>query len=92
MAQANGRKMHPWAQWDQINSPHESFFIPHPPDFIWPADHTWCVAATHVTSTLIGGSLQLVDELCAAETVEALPIPPEAPFDLDPFDDPFNCS
>lgn len=69
---------------------HESFFIPQPPDFIWPADHTWCVAATHVNSTLIGGSRELIDELCAAETIEVLPIPPEAPFDLHPSEDPFN--
>jgi hypothetical protein len=69
---------------------HESFFIPQPPDFIWPGDHTWCVAATHANSTLIGGSSELVDELCAAETIEVLPIPPTAPFDLNPSEDPFN--
>jgi hypothetical protein len=69
---------------------HESFFIPQPPDFIWPADHTWCVATTHANSTLIGGSRKLIDELCAADTVEVLPIPPEAPFDFNPWEDPFN--
>jgi hypothetical protein len=69
---------------------HESFFVPQPPDFIWPADHAWCVAATHFNSTLIGGSCELVDELCASETIEVLPIPPEAPFDHNPAEDPFN--
>ncbi|MGH3967639.1 MAG: hypothetical protein ACRDTV_05860 [Mycobacterium sp.] len=61
---------------------HEGFFIPQSPNFFWPADHAWCLA-TEIDddSTVIGGSRELVDELCASETIEALRIAPDAPFE-----------
>jgi hypothetical protein len=50
------------------------------PDFIWPADHTWCVASTpFLDSTFIGGSGELVVELCASEAIEVFQFPPDAP-------------
>lgn len=59
-------------QWDH------QFFIPEPPHFFWPADHAWCVA-TGLDSTIVGGPGELVKELCASETIEVLPIEPDAP-------------
>lgn len=60
----------------------ETFFIPQSPSFFWPADHTWCVATeVDYDSTLIGGTRALVDELCASEMIEVLPIPPDAPYE-----------
>jgi hypothetical protein len=60
----------------------EDFFIPQSPNFFWPADHTWCVA-TEVDddSTFIGGTRELIDELCASQIIEALEIPPGAPYE-----------
>lgn len=59
---------------------HESWFVAQSPHFFWPADHSWCVA-TDITedSTVIGGSRELVDELCASMALEVLPIAPDAP-------------
>lgn len=45
---------------------HERFFIGQSPRFFWPADRAWCVATT-LDSTIIGGSHELVDELCASD-------------------------
>jgi hypothetical protein len=48
----------------------ESVFLPQSPNYFWPADHAWCVTiATDSDSTTIGGSRQLVDELCASASV-----------------------
>ena len=72
----------------------ERRFYPRTPDFFWPADYAWRVAtAPHSDSTIIGGSRQLIDELCglsrrwrwwrrrrrASETIEVLQIAPDAP-------------
>jgi hypothetical protein len=58
----------------------ESWFSHQTPHFFWPADHAWCVA-TEITedSTIIGGSSELVDALCASEDIEVLQIPRDAP-------------
>lgn len=60
----------------------ESWFYSQSPQLFWPADHSWCVATElGEDSTIIGGSRELVDELCASATLEALSIPPDAPFE-----------
>jgi hypothetical protein len=60
----------------------EDFFIPQSPSFFWPADHTWCVATeVDYDSTIIGGTRELIDHLCASETIEVLQIPPDAPYE-----------
>ncbi len=56
----------------------ERQFYPQTPDVFWPNDHAWH-AATGYDSTIIGGSHQLINELCASETLEILQIPPAAP-------------
>jgi hypothetical protein len=56
----------------------ERQFYPQTPDVFWPNDHAWH-AATGYDSTIIGGSRQLIDELCASETLEILQIAPDAP-------------
>ncbi|WP_136623315.1 hypothetical protein [Mycobacterium attenuatum] len=63
---------------------HETCFRPKSPHFFWPADHAWCVG-TEVDddSTFIGGSRELVDELCASDVLEVLPIAPDAPYEDD---------
>ena len=50
------------------------------PQFMWPADHVWCVA-TEIDddSTFIGGTQALVEELCASTEIEVLQIAPDAP-------------
>lgn len=60
----------------------EEAFFPQSPDFMWPADHTWCVATDiDDDSTLIGGPPRLIDELCASTRLEVLPIAPDAPYE-----------
>jgi hypothetical protein len=57
-----------------------SLFVPHSPNFFWPADNAWCVTTWFgYDSTFIGGSRELVDELCASEALEVLEIAPDAP-------------
>jgi hypothetical protein len=61
---------------------YESCFSHQTPHFLWPADHAWCVATEiHEDSTIIGGSSDLVDELCASENIEVLQIAPDAPYE-----------
>lgn len=58
----------------------ERWFSAQTPQFFWPADHTWCVATEiDEDSTVIGGSSELVDQLCASEDLEVLQIAPDAP-------------
>ena len=55
-------------------------FSPKTPHFFWPADHAWCVATDNFEdSTVIRGSSDLVDQLCASEDIEVLQIAPDAP-------------
>ena len=62
----------------------EKWFLPKSPHFFWPADHAWCVG-TEVDddSTFIGGSRELIDELCASASLEVLQITPDAPHEDD---------
>ncbi|MBX9980389.1 MAG: hypothetical protein K2Z76_12560 [Mycobacterium gordonae] len=64
-------------RWDNTTS-----FAAQSPHFMWPADHTWCVA-TEIDddSTIIGGTAALISELWASAAIEVLPIAPDAPFD-----------
>ncbi len=56
----------------------ERSFYHQSPSFIWPADHNWLVAITSDSdSTIIGGSRQLIEELCASEAIEVLQIAPD---------------
>lgn len=58
----------------------EHWFSAQTPQFFWPADHAWCVATEiDEDSTVIGGSSELVDQLCASEDLEVLWIAPDAP-------------
>jgi hypothetical protein len=42
--------------------------------------HAWCVATDNgEDSTIIGGSSDLVSQLCASEDIEVLRIAPDAP-------------
>jgi hypothetical protein len=59
----------------------ERWFDPQSPRFFWPADHAWRAATEPIDSTLIGGSRELVDELCASTALEVLQIAPDAPFE-----------
>jgi hypothetical protein len=60
----------------------ETWFLPKSPHFFWPADHAWCVGTeVDFDSTFIGGSRDLVNELCASEVLEVLRIAPDAPYD-----------
>lgn len=60
----------------------ERLFWPQTPDFFWPTDHAWRVAAGDAhDSTIIGGSRQLIDRLCASEPLEILQIAPDAPYE-----------
>jgi hypothetical protein len=61
---------------------HEKAFFPQSPNFIWSADHAWCVATDiDDDSTFIGGSAALIEELCASNVLEVLPIAPDAPYE-----------
>jgi hypothetical protein len=45
------------------------------PNLFWPQDHSWCVATEiDFDSTLIGGSLRLIDAVLACADLEAWPI------------------
>lgn len=60
----------------------KNWFTAQSPSFFWPADHTWCVATeVDYDSTIIGGTGELIDQLCASQTIEVLQIPPDAPYE-----------
>jgi hypothetical protein len=45
------------------------------PNMVWPADHAWFVASPYeLDSTLVGGTKNLVRELCCDDRIEAWPI------------------
>lgn len=45
------------------------------PNLVWPADHAWImVSEIDYDSTVIGGSAELIAAICAAPSLEALPI------------------
>lgn len=47
----------------------------HAPSIVWPADRAWVwVTEVDYDSTIVGGSTALVQSLCAADGIEALPI------------------
>ena len=62
----------------------EKWFPTQVATLFWPADHAWCVG-TEVDddSTFIGGSRELIDELCASASLEVLQIAPDAPHEDD---------
>lgn len=61
---------------------HESWFTAQSPSFFWPADHSWCVATEiDYDSTIIGGTHELIEQLCASQTIEVLQIPATAAYD-----------
>ena len=61
--------------------PDDRRFYPQTPDSYWPTDHAWRARTLSLSdSTIIGGSHQLIDELCTSETLEVLQIPPDASY------------
>jgi hypothetical protein len=57
------------------------------PSLVWPADHAWVlVTDVDVDSTIVGGSTELVRELCGDGSIEALPIPADADLTQDVTD------
>ncbi len=51
----------------------------HSPSLIWPADRAWVlVSEVDWDSTIVAGSADLVDALCATDGIEALPVPADA--------------
>lgn len=53
---------------------HEDWFLPQPPNLMWPADQAWCVATEiDFDSTLVGGSGELIADLLHS-TLEAWPV------------------
>lgn len=49
-------------------------------NLFWPSDHSWCVASEiDLSSTYVGGSRDLVDQLLASDGLEALPAEVTAP-------------
>lgn len=50
------------------------------PNLWWPADRSWCVASDiTVPWTYVGGTQEMVDQLCALEGLEVLPADAEDP-------------
>jgi hypothetical protein len=48
-----------------------SYWFSHPPNLIWPADHSWFVQSEiDLDSTLVGGSRALVDDLLTSPELE----------------------
>lgn len=58
--------------------------IVHHPSLIWPADRAWIlVSEIDFDSTIVGGSAELVADLCDDARIEALPIPEGADLHWD---------
>lgn len=73
---ADAMQTMPW------NDP-ESLFV-YSPSLIWPADRAWVVVTeVDFDSTVVGGSARLVDAICSADGLEALPIPEGSSFCYD---------
>lgn len=46
------------------------------PSILWPEDHAWAmVTEVDFDSTIVAGSAELIEEICADDRLEALPIP-----------------
>ena len=68
LAEADAMRTMPW------NDPESPFA--YSPSLIWPADRAWVVVTeVDFDSTVVGGSADLVDAICSADGLEALPIP-----------------
>ncbi|WP_156251445.1 hypothetical protein [Pseudactinotalea terrae] len=51
----------------------------HSPSLVWPEDHAWVlVSEVDWDSTIVAGTVALIEEICADPALEALPLPPEA--------------
>ncbi len=57
------------------------------PNLFWPSDHAWCVASEiDLSSTYVGGSEDLVNDLLASDELEALAIEESTPiFVVEPW-------
>lgn len=50
------------------------------PNLFWPDDRAWCVASElDTTSTFVGGSQSLIDQVIGSDDIEALPVNPSQP-------------
>ena len=57
-----------------------------PPSFWWPEDRAWFVSTDiDASSTYVGGSSALIDQLMADDLLEVLPAELDDPFDGPPF-------
>ena len=55
----------------------DDWFSPQSPSLLWPADRSWCLATEiDFDSTMIGGSLELIDALLQRPGLEAWPVSP----------------
>ena len=54
------------------------------PSLLWPKDHAWVMACdVDLDSTIIAGSTELVEALCAEADIEVLPVEPTQRIDRD---------
>jgi hypothetical protein len=52
------------------------------PEYLWPADHSWCVCSDYdLTFTIVAGSTELVSNLLNNATLEALEVTPQTRVD-----------
>lgn len=57
---------------------HPDYFWRHSPNLIWPADRAWCVASeVDFDSTLVGGSVELIEAIVNAPDLEAWQVEPD---------------
>ena len=55
----------------------DDWFLPRSPNLFWPDDRSWCVTSEiDFDSTLVGGSIGLIDEILANDRLEAWSIRP----------------
>jgi len=67
----------------------DEWFDPQSPNLLWPADRSWCLATEiDFDSTLVAGSVDLIDAVLAAPALEAWPVHEDD--DLSAFADHLN--
>jgi hypothetical protein len=85
VAAANGRIMHPLAQYARISTPAPGRTEPAPlagmprsPNISWSGDRSWCAASEiDFDSTIVGGTTDLIADILHRDDLEAWPVGPD---------------
>lgn len=61
-------------EWEKVRTPRTSALLENPPAFVWPADHTWCLASdTDPHWAGIGADMATIRALATRDDIDVVP-------------------